>query len=100
MESQNMEFRIDSQEDIAQQNKTLETEDDSQGTVVSDKEQVKEMGRDESGTGDMRNMMQIVLMRMEGMQRENQRNMEGPQIRLEGSLKESQIENQRNREGL
>ena len=100
MESQNTEFRIDNQEDIVQQNQTRETEDDSQATVVSDKELVKEMGSDKSGTGDMRNMMQIVLMRMEGMQRENQRNMEGPQIRLEGSLKESQIENQRNREGL
>ena len=49
------------------------------------------MGSDESGTGDMRNMMQVVLMRMEEIQRENQRN-------KEGLLKESQMENQRNME--
>jgi hypothetical protein len=36
MESQNKEFRIDSQEDIIQQKQTRETEDDSQGMVVSD----------------------------------------------------------------
>ena len=61
MESQNKEFRIDSQEDIIQQKQTRETEDDSQGMVVSDQELVKEMGSDESGTGDMRNMMQISI---------------------------------------
>ena len=40
------------------------------------------------GTADMRNMMQIVLIRIEETQREKKRYMEG-------LLKESQIENQR-----
>ena len=68
MESQNTEFIIISQEDIAQQNQARETEYDSQGIVVSDKELVKEMKRDDSGTADMINMMQKILMIMDEMQ--------------------------------
>jgi hypothetical protein len=39
-------------------------ENGSQGAVANDKELAKKMWSVKSGTGDMRNVMQIVLMRI------------------------------------